>query len=132
MASAYQQTEIMSSSPERLVPLLYQHLIVNLTRGATFMDQGDYDGRFESLSKAQDIISELLSSLDFDAGGELATRLAGLYAFWTKEIMAASRAKDVTRLQQVTRMVATLHEAWEPASRAQAPLTPPLPGGGAA
>ena len=62
--SAYQRTEVLSTSPERLVPVLYEQLLVNLRRGGMFIRKRDIDGKFTSLAKSADIISELLGSLD--------------------------------------------------------------------
>jgi flagellar secretion chaperone FliS len=115
--TAYRETEVMSTSPERLVPLLYEHLLVNLKRAEHHIRRGDIEGKFETLGRAQDILAELLSALDFDAGGELASRLASLYGFWGKEISQAGRDLDPKRLQGVVAMVSSLHEAWSEAAR---------------
>lgn len=115
--TAYRQTQILSSSRERLVPTLYEHLLVRLKRGAHQIRERDVDGKFKTLTQAQDILTELLSSLDFEAGGELAGRLASLYAYWMREVLQAGRDLDAPRLEQVARMVESLHEAWEEAAR---------------
>ena len=117
ISSTYLETEVLSSSPERLVPILYEHLLVRLTRGMICMRKDDIEGKFDNLARAADIVSELLSALDFDAGGELATRLAALYGFWIREISAAGREMSPTRLEGVASMVASLIEAWEQAAR---------------
>ena len=113
----YQENMVLSTSPERLVPLLYDHLLINIKRGSMFIRKGDIERKYESLRKASDIVSELLSTLDFDAGGELATRLASLYGFWGKEISIAGRLLDGARLDRVAEMVASLREAWAEAAR---------------
>jgi flagellar secretion chaperone FliS len=115
--SAYQETGVLSTSPERLVPLLYQHLSVNLKRGALCIHKGDIDGKYENLTRASDIVAELLSALDFEAGGELAGRLASLYSFWSGEISKAGREMNPKRIEQVTGMVESLRETWEEAAR---------------
>ena len=115
--AAYKETGILSSSPEQLIPLMYKHLVVNLKRGGHFIANGDIEGKYESLGRASDIVAELVSSLDFETGGELAPRLASLYAFWSSEISAAGRDLDAGRLARVTGMVESLHESWEEAVR---------------
>jgi flagellar protein FliS len=115
--SAYQETEVLSSSPERLVPVLYAHLLVNLKRAAAHIRKGEIEGKFISLTRASDIIAELFAALDFDAGGELASRLSGLYGFWLKELALAGRDLSSERLARVEEMVSSLLEAWEEAAR---------------
>lgn len=114
---AYRETAVLGSSPERLVPVLYEHLLVNLKRGILHLSNGDIEGKFQSLAKASDIVAELLSSLDHEAGGELADRLSALYGFWMREISTAGRDLDARRLERVAEMVVSLTEAWEEAVR---------------
>lgn len=113
----YRETEVLGASPARLIPLMYQNLLVNLKRGAVHIRNGDINGKFEALSTAQDIVYELLSALDFEQGGEIAPRLASLYAFWVKEISEAGRQLQPDRLERVAGMVASIHESWAEAVR---------------
>ena len=115
--SAYQRTEVLSTSPERLVPVLYEQLLVNLRRGGMFIRKREIEGKFTSLAKSADIISELLGSLDHEVGGDLSARLAGLYGFWMKEIAIAGRELDAGRLDRVAEMVASLAETWNEVAR---------------
>lgn len=115
--AAYRETAVLGTSPERLVPVLYGHLLANVKRGIMQLERGDIEGQFNSLAKASDIVAELLGSLDHEAGGELAGRLSALYGFWLREIPTASRDLDVGRLDGVAQMVASLREAWEEAAR---------------
>src|SRR5690606_9301206 len=93
-ASAYLEAKVLSSSREDLVPLLYEHLCANLRRAAAQIEAGDIEGKAASLERATAIVFELLASLDFEAGGDLAARLAALYSFFASEISAASRTLD--------------------------------------
>jgi flagellar protein FliS len=110
----------MSSSPEQLVVLLYEHLLANLRRAAVQIQRNDIEGRWKSLERASDIVFELLSSLDLDAGGELASRLAALYGYFISEIGAVGRSLDATRLERLTALVSTLHKSWAQAAATQA------------
>lgn len=111
-SSAYRGAEVRGSSPGRLVPVLYEHLLVGLERAIERMRRGDIEGKFESLAKASDVVSELVASLDFDADGHLATRLTALYGFWLDEISTAGRTLDTKRVQRVAAMVRSLLESW--------------------
>lgn len=115
--TAYRDTEVLSSSPERLIPLMYERLLVSLKRGTLCIRNNDMDGKFENLQRAQDLVYELMGSLDFDRGGDIARRLASLYTFWAREISEAGRTLNENRLARVTGMVAELHESWKEAVR---------------
>jgi flagellar protein FliS len=115
--TAYQDTEVLTASQERLVSLLYEGLLKRLRQAGKQIAAGDIEGKSQSLQKASAIVYELLSSLDFEAGGELASRLAGLYGYFAQEIMEIGRDQDVDRLEALTEMIASLYEAWDEAAR---------------
>ena len=115
--TAYRENEVLSAPKERLIPMLYQGLLKNLRRAGMQISAGDLEGKSESLQKASAIVYELLGSLDFEAGGEIASRLAGLYAYFLREIMEAGRTLDRRRLDALSEMIGTLHDAWDQAAQ---------------
>lgn len=116
-STAYRDAEVLSTSREQLVPLLYRHLVVNLKRAGRQIEEGDVEGKAESLGRAGDIVYELLSTLDAERGGELANRLAALYVYFTDEIREAGRTMDAPRLERVTACAESLAGAWAEAAR---------------
>lgn len=115
--TAYRQNSVLSTSPEQLVVLLYEHLIINLKKADRQIRTKDFQGKAESLTRANDIVLELLASLDFEKGGEISSRLASLYDFFTKEIARVSRTLDTARLGQLVDMAQELHQSWVEAAR---------------
>ncbi len=115
--ATYQETKVMSSSPEQLVPLLYEHLLVNLKRSQKQIREREIEAKVKSVEKALDILYELLACLDFEGGGEIASRLASLYSYFLKEIGEASRELDPQRFDPIIEMIASLHESWQEATR---------------
>jgi flagellar protein FliS len=75
------------------------------------------------MARASDIITELLATLDFDQGGDIASRLSALYAYFLNEISQISRRPDAERLERMTALVASLHESWVAAASATQPQT---------
>ncbi len=115
-ARAYRENAVLGRTPEQLVPLLYEHLLVQLVRGGQRIRAGDIEGKADALSRASDTLFELLESLDFGAGGEVATRLSTLYHYFLREAEIAGRAMDPAPLDRLVRMVEVLHEAWNQAA----------------
>ena len=73
-----------------------------------------------ALGKVQDIITELMASLDFDAGGDIAKDLFALYVWFGRELLEANIQKEPKRIVPVRAMLASLREAWaDAASKAQ-------------
>ncbi len=110
---AYRQNSVLSMSQEELVPLMYEHLMVGLRRAGKQIRERDIEGKAASVEKASGILYELISSLDFDAGGEIANHLAGIYNYILKELTEASRTLEEERLDPLVEMVSSLHEAWQ-------------------
>lgn len=119
----YLEAEVLSRQPEWLVPLMYEHLLLNLRRASRQIELGDQEGKAASLDKASAIVMELIGALDFERGGEIATRLAGLYLFFSTEMIGARQKVDTVRLQRLIDMISDLHEAWSQAAEAVSPRT---------
>lgn len=115
-ARAYRESAVLGRTPEQLVPLLYEHLLVQLVRGAQQIRMGDFEGKADALSRASDILFEMLESLDFEAGGEVASRLSTLYGYFLREVELAGRSMDAAPLDRLVRMVEVLHAAWSQAA----------------
>jgi flagellar protein FliS len=64
----------------------------------------------------QDIVTELMASLDFDAGGEIAQNLFALYVWFGREILEANIRKDPEKVQSVRSMLSELRGAWAEAA----------------
>lgn len=119
--SHYLENEVRSRPREWLVPLLYEHLLASLHRAAVQIEVGDLAGKANSLNKAISITLELLGSLDFERGGEIATNLSMLYTYLAGEFQIVGRTLDLAHLQKLTGLVSELHEAWVLAAEEVAP-----------
>jgi flagellar protein FliS len=107
----------MGMSREQLIPLMYEHLLVGLKRASKQIREKDIEGKAASVEKASGILYELLASLNFDEGGEIASRLASLYTYFLKELTEASRTLNAARLDPLIEMVTSLHDAWVEATQ---------------
>lgn len=116
--SSYQTNEVMTTSREQLVPMMYRHLVRLLRTGARQIEEEDLEGKAETFGRAKSILYELLASLDPEVDDELAGQLAPLYTYFLQEIERASHELDADRLEPVIDMLSTLRESWEEAARA--------------
>jgi flagellar protein FliS len=106
----YRQTSIQTASPEQLVLMLYDGIVRFLEQSK----QALLDGKdvAEPIGRAQDIIVELLSSLNREAGGDVATNLARLYDFWLQWLFQAQLKKNTQKIDEVLGMVREIREGW--------------------
>jgi flagellar secretion chaperone FliS len=111
--AAVVEADLLDASPEQLVPLLYAHLLRHLEAAVEHIAHPDAERRTHHLEQALAILFELLATLDFERGGEVAPRLAALYSYFASEIIGVGRSLDLELLQRIIGMIAGLHESWE-------------------
>lgn len=120
-AARYLEHEVMSRSTEWLVPLMFEHLLLNLRRAEKCMEQGDVAGRATHFGKASSILFELMGSLDRERGGAVAGQLGSLYGFLTTELIDVGRSNDSRRLQRIIGIVSELHDGFRQAAESVSP-----------
>ena len=77
------------------------------------MNRSDPTAATRSYIRVSEVIQEATIRLDLEGGSELAHNLAKLYDWWMREVMAASRTKDTTRLAAVADGMGEIRQAWE-------------------
>lgn len=111
----YKTTAVQSASREKLLLMLYEGAIKFTKKAIIATENNDIPGRCENISKAYDIILELMNTLDFKVGGEVAENLEQLYMFITDELTRANITGKVDHLNNVLKILNTLHEGWKEA-----------------
>lgn len=118
---AYKDTEIQTADQGKLILMLYDGAIRFLNIAIDNMDFRKYDIVNNNIIKAQDIITELMLSLNMDQGGEIAKNLFNIYAYMKKRLLEGNIKKDPVILQEVIKHLTTLRSAWEEAIK-KAPI----------
>jgi len=65
-----------------------------------------------AIVKAQDIITELMVSLDFEKGGDIAQNLFHLYMYFNQKLVDVNLSKDASNLHEVYSLMESLRDAW--------------------
>ncbi len=128
----YRRIQTATASPGELVAMLYDALMRNLTRAETGLDSRDMEQAHNALLKSQDIVLELISSLDTGNSGDagqMARQIAPLYEYMYRRLLDASIHKDTAPIAEVRRLVMPVRDAWRnaleqvAAQAASSPLT---------
>ncbi len=112
---SYRKTNVITADPKRLVLMCYEGAIENLKIAKMRYVDKDYEGKATVIKKAQDIIDELLCSLDFEKGGIIARNLESIYNYITRRIIYADVNRDINAIDEVIEMLNDLKSAWEEA-----------------
>jgi len=113
--NAYKEIQIKTANQIRLIVMLYDGAIrhANLAIDAFREGHRGYDVINKHIIAAQDILSELMASLDFEKGGMLARNLFSLYSFMNRRLLEGNLSKDPAPLAEVKKMLGDLREAWD-------------------
>jgi flagellar protein FliS len=110
---AYLETRVFSASPLQLVHLAYEGAITAISEGRMHLANKKIMERSKALTKAQLIIRELKSSLDFQKGGDLAVRLSGLYDYILRLLIDGNFRQVEAPLAEAQSLLETLGESWQ-------------------
>jgi flagellar protein FliS len=118
--STYKETRIKTASQGQLIIMLYDEAIKQLDKALELLglnSSGKKDpGKIEQIGKAvmktEEIITELMVSLDFEQGGEISQNLFSLYTWFNRELLEANIKQDIQRVTVVRNMLNELRDAW--------------------
>lgn len=113
-SNAYFQAQASAKiHPAKLIHMLYERLLLNLTCACEGIEEHDVKKRGENLSKAIAIITELNCCVTPGDESEPAQFLRGMYAGMLIELGKVAVTKDAAVVRQAHRYVSRLKEIWE-------------------
>ena len=108
----YQEADVLSASPGQLVLLVYDHLLSSLHRAAIAVESENVEVRLSALAKSRAAVTELLSTLDREQGGHIASSLASLYTFVLAELVDIGLRPDAKRIRRLIPIVTELRQGF--------------------
>ncbi len=120
---AYRNAELQTVSQRDLIVRLYLGAERFLIQAQTAMQNRQIEMAHRSCLRAKDIFSELLMTLNFEKGGDIAEQLKELYVFLIWAITEANLKKDPAKVAELLPIVSTLRDAWQSIPDEQASMT---------
>ncbi len=113
---SYQQVSTKTASPGLLVVMLYDGAISFLERALTgfdFEDPLEFNATINNnVLRAQQILTELNSSLDMKRGGEISVTLRRLYYYMDARLTQSNLTKTRSGIDEAIRHLTVLRDAW--------------------
>ena len=109
----YQKTQVVTASREKILLMLYEGAIRFTKQARAAMIDKKIADKGKAIRKATAIVSELMATLDFKVGGQLAQDLENLYIFMIDKLIEANVHNKVECLDDVERLLNTLYGAWK-------------------
>jgi flagellar protein FliS len=119
--STYKETKVKTASQGQLILMLYDEAVRQLNLAIEMLGSKDKDDNFpakieplgKAVMKTEEIITELMVSLDFEQGDEIAKNLFALYSWFNRELLEANIAQDLERIKKVRDMLSELRNTWD-------------------
>ena len=133
-ARKYLTTQVQTASREQLVLMLFDGAIRFAQEAARHMQKKETEGASQRIIRVQDILLELMVSLDRKAGGEIATNLASIYGYLYMRLVEANAKMDMDCMEEVLKHLRDLRATWTEAveryrqEQPQASMSPPMSG----
>lgn len=127
---AYRQTRVKTASPGKIIVMLYDEALRQIDDAVRLLNEKtkQLDRVNNAVVKAQDIVTELMVSLDMEQGGEIANNLFRLYMFFNDRLMEGNVQKDTAPLKEVRGLMANLRDAWKQIETTAVGTAPPSSG----
>ena len=111
-SNPYQQTAVQTSSPTKLVVMLYEGAIRFLRQSIEAIGAKDFDRKRQSVDRAMAVIQHLQSTLD-KRGGAVSAELDRLYTYVTARILEGSGKLEVAPFEEAIKLLTVLLSGWE-------------------
>lgn len=111
-SQSYQSVQVTTIDRGKLLLMMYDGAIKFLNHAKDGLEASDIPKFARFLSKSQAIIAELLNTLDFEKGGEIAKDLDRLYDFMLFYLTEANLQKDPVKIGRVIALLEIVADAY--------------------
>jgi flagellar protein FliS len=108
----YLRDAVMTASPEQLQLMLYDGAIRFTRQGIEGLKTRNWEEVFDGFSRAQNIMLEMLGSLNYEVDRSLCTKMAGLYNFVYRRLVDANVRRELPLAQEALRLLEYQRETW--------------------
>ncbi|WP_457561030.1 flagellar export chaperone FliS [Caminibacter sp.] len=110
---SYNQMNLSVEKPEKLILMLYEGALRFAHFAKNAIKEGDIEKKVHYIVKVSNIFIELINTLDYEKGGDIAYYLSGLYTHQLKLLALANAENKEEYLDDVIRVLKGLIEAWK-------------------
>ncbi|WP_026672359.1 flagellar export chaperone FliS [Alkalihalobacterium bogoriense] len=110
-AAAYKQNTLNTASPGELTLMLYNGCLKFIKQGKTGIENNDIEMRNINIKKAQDIIRELMVTLETNS--DLGKNMMRIYDFVLSRLVDANIKNDVQALNEAEQFVTEFRDTWK-------------------
>lgn len=114
-AAAYKDSKILTASPAELTLMLYEGAIKFCNLAIMAIDKIEYDKANINIIKAERIITELRTTLNFDY--PVAKDFELVYDYIHRRLIEANIKKDIEILEEALQYIREMRDTWKDVMR---------------
>ena len=111
-ADPYLKTKVMTASSAQLRQMLFDGAIKFAQQAKSGLADDNHEAAYEGISRCQQILIELITSLRPEIAPELCSNLSSLYTFLYTRLIDASRKRDPAIVGEVIDLLQYERETW--------------------
>lgn len=111
-ADHYLEQRVLTATPAELTQMLFDACVGSIKLALRLQEAGEHLAALPKLTKAQDIVLELRTTLNHQAAPELSQRLDALYTWAWTELLQCAVTRDPQRGRAALEVVEPLQQAW--------------------
>jgi flagellar protein FliS len=109
----YLRTKILTAGPEELRLMLYEGAIRFCRLARAALEAREWEKSYNNLMRAQKIVLELSTSLNYQVAPELCTRLGALYTYIYRRLVDANVEHSIAALDEAIKLLEYERETWQ-------------------
>jgi flagellar protein FliS len=109
----YLKQEVEGASQGKLVVMMYDAAVRFMRQAIKAIEEKRIEEAHNSIIRTENIIYELMSTINVEEGGEIATQLLQLYDYMIWELVQANLSKDTKRIENVLAVINPVRAAWK-------------------
>jgi flagellar secretion chaperone FliS len=110
--NAYLANKVLSAKPEELRLMLLDGALKFCRQGRDALERKDFEGVYNGFQRTRAILVELISTMKPEPDPVLYQRLSSLYLFMISHLLESSHSKDVTKANEVIKLLEYERETW--------------------
>lgn len=110
---AYGGAQVSTAPQKKLILMLYDGIIQNLKVAEAALEVKNLQTAHQKILKGQLIIEELMVTLNFDEGGDIAKDLYKLYEYFHWSLVQANIKKDPAQIIEIRQYLEELRGSWQ-------------------
>ncbi len=111
--NAYLRTKVMTANPAELRLMLFDGAIKFAEQGRAGLAERDYEQAYNGITRCQDIVMELLNTLQPSQQPEICKNLAALYTFMYTRLVNATTEREPGMVDEVIELLRYERETWQ-------------------